>query len=199
MRKIYTINEDEQQLLDLASKFDYSEHISMREEIIKLTASFEYSKGGDTLFRGYFTPYLSYRNISNAKHGKLISDGNKFSFKYGFNKSGDLIYCLYKDEVEELIQIDPQCSTGYQIELGRKELSRITLCKYENNRIISVDSMCIFGNAIYEFIYEKYIYSESILQSIEMIHKIGLYAPRYHALYLNNSDKYILDKQWCDE
>ena len=198
MRRIYTVNEDEQQLLDLAGKFDYSEHISMREDIIKLITSFKYSKGGDTLFRGYFTPYLSYQNISNAKHGKLISEGRKFSFKYGFDKNGNLIYCLYEDDAEEIIQIDPQCSTGYQIELGRKELSRITLCKYENDRIISVDSMCIFGNAIYEFIFEKYIYSESILQSIEMIHKIGLYAPRYHALYLNNSDKYILDKQWCD-
>lgn len=200
MRKIYTINEDEQQLLDLSSEFEYSKYISMHTDIIKLIESFKYSKGGDTLFRGYFTPYLSYQNISNAKPGKLISDDRKFSFKYGFNKSGDLIYCLYEDEVEELIQIDPLCSIGYQIELGRKELSRITLCKYENYRISSVNSMCIYGNAIYDFIFEKYIYkSESILQSIEMIKKIGLYAPRYHALYLNDSDKYILDKQWRDE
>lgn len=200
MRKIYTINEDEQQLLDLASKFDYSKQISMRADIIKLISSFKYSTGGDTLFRGYFTPYLSWRKITNKKLGELINDDNKYSFKYGFNGSGDLIYCLYEDDVEELIQIDSLCSIGYQIELGHKELSRITLCRYENDRVSSVNSMCVFSNVIYEFIFEKYTYkSESILQSIEMINKLGLYAPRYHKLYLNSFDNYMLSKQWSDE
>ncbi len=180
----------------------YTELNKIKSEIVR----FQFSKGGNVFFRGLYTPYLSYQyGLFSNSPGRLIKTDKNFTFKYGFNEKNQLIYVLRNLEgiyTEEYILHLPYCEIGLCYDQRMQLLTDITVCKYNDDLLMSVhhanimDWISYFSFSLTE---ERYHYQEGILTGMEEITGDTKYPTRFHTSYEIFGKEFKLIKQWVSK
>ncbi|MGE7935186.1 hypothetical protein [Viridibacillus arvi] len=158
------------------------------QEIVSVT----YTKGGETMFhRGYYCPSLVHTYIvEGTKRGKLLKRfSKKYSFKYGFDKLGKLIYVQNNDEFEqfkgsqfqEFITYDKNIEIGISVRPDNS-ICMITRCEYEDGKLLKYERSDFEMPEVY---IEEYSYNDNQLVGVET----ASYTP---SICLYNRQKYAV-------
>lgn len=145
-----------------------------RNEVAKNEAYKQYSKGGETIHRGYYYPGLVLDLIAKgASRGRLykrMPKNAKYSYEYTFDKNGRMIKSLQRGEgncspIEEYFLYEKNTVISFIFEYG---LQYITKCDYENDNLIMYTYVRFrFGrtsNNIAEYRCEKYSYENGLFK-----------------------------------
>jgi hypothetical protein len=180
---------DVEELTDI--KNEYANKLSeLRSLAQKEVVKFEYSKGGETIHRGYYCPSPVFDLIvGGAKRGKLYKrkpSFGKYSYEYGFDKNGRLMrvkdvnefttpdscfdeeYLLYGDNVVYGLEFDHM-----------NELRVVSKCMYDHGNIVQYQRS-VGGNEKYDDLHcEKYLYENGLLSEVTIffnaIPSMGIY------------------------
>lgn len=190
----------ERELIDIKTNFAfaYNDLIKFKDTITEC----KFSKGGTVFFRGLFTPFLSFKyGLYNNSRGRMTNSERNFTFKYCFNDN-DLVYVIRNlDDIktEEFIFKYENEEIGLTFDQREKQLTDITLCKYENDQLISVCNAHIMkwmDSCSFSFTTEYYNYQGNTLKSMEEVTGDTKYTTRYHSLYEFNGNEFKIIKQW---
>ncbi|WHY94586.1 hypothetical protein QNK12_14440 [Neobacillus cucumis] len=172
------------------------------EKIVKL----EYSKGGETIHRGYYCPSpVLDLIIGGMKRGRLFKkkkpEFGNYSYEYGFDKDGRLLrvkgvnefttpernyneeYLLYNDYTISGVEFD---NTG--------DIVAVSRCTYENNNIVKYErSVCSLPQ--YADLYlEEYAYENNLLSEVrtfDVTPRIEIYNEQKYKIELNENGKIV--------
>lgn len=158
------------------------------KEIVRL----EYSKGGETIHRGYFCPSPVFDLIvGGAKRGRLYKRKpapGKYSYEYGFNKDDKLIrskgiydeYLIYNEAMDIVYGV------GFD---NRGEINEVSKCSYDNGNMIKYERCLCWIEENADLHYEEYKYENNKLSEVMYfngIPEMGFYS-EYR--YLVNQDE----------
>ena len=190
----------EKELLNIKSTFENSYDVlnSIKNEITEVN----FSKGGEVFFRGLYTPFLSFKyGLFNNSPGRITNSEKNYTFKYCFNNNNKLIFVLRNLDgiaMEEFIIEYRGNEIGLTYNPKEKELTDITLCKYDGNKISSVcyaHIMKWMDSVSFSFTEERYKYTDDALISMEEITGDTKYPTRFFSFYEFNDNKFKLVKQ----
>ncbi|MGE7837629.1 hypothetical protein [Viridibacillus arvi] len=162
--------------------FYRKEIIYLENTISKDIDSVIYTKGGETMFhRGYYCPSLVFTYIvGGTKRGKILKRfSKKYSFKYGFNKLGELIYVQNNDEFEQFQdgQFQEFIIHDRNIEIGitvhrNNSISSISRCEYKDGKLIRYErsELGMQLGTSKELYMEEYNYVDNQLNDVEIFH-----------------------------
>jgi hypothetical protein len=186
-------NEYEEQLLRLRTLTE--------KEIVNV----QYSKGGETLHRGYYCPSpVLDLIVGGLKRGKLYKrkpDFGRYSYEFCFDSNNRLIlvkgvnefttpdsnyneeYLLYNDDTTSGVEFD---HTG--------DIVAVSRCTYENNKIVKYErSVCSLPQ--YADLYmEEYAYENNLLSEVktfEVTPRIEIYEEQKYKVELNENGKIV--------
>ncbi|MFF5400566.1 hypothetical protein ACFY5J_25425 [Peribacillus butanolivorans] len=169
---------------------------SKEKEIITL----EYSKGGETLHRGYYCPSLILDlTVGNFKRGKLFKrkpDFGKYSYEFGFDTDNRLIRVKGVNEFttavsrfdEEYLIYTEDIVFGLEFNnMGHIEV--VSKCTYDNGKIVKYErSVCGTQD------YEEYFYENNILSEVSIFDvtpRIELYEEQKYKIELDEDSKIV--------
>ncbi|MGE7919103.1 hypothetical protein ACQKM9_09150 [Viridibacillus sp. NPDC093762] len=152
--------------------FYRKEIASLENTISKDIDSVIYTKGGETMVhRGYYCPSLVFTYIvGGTKRGKILKRfSKKFSFKYGFNKQGKLIYVQHNDEFgtqfQEFIIHDKDIEVGITVQRNNS-ISNISRCEYKDGKLLKYETSQLGMSK--ELYMEEYSYEGYQLNDVEI-------------------------------
>lgn len=174
---------------------------STEKEIVNV----EYSKGGETIHRGYYCPSpVLDLIIGNLKRGKLLKrkpDFGKYSYEYGYDTDDRLIrvrgvnefttpdsrfdeeYLVYKNDIVYGIEFD-----------NMGQIEAVSRCTYENRNIVKYErSVCGIPHFA-DLYYEEYFYEKNMLSEVttfDVTPKIELYTEKRYKVELNEDGKIV--------
>ncbi|QIZ08579.1 hypothetical protein HFZ78_19230 [Priestia megaterium] len=151
------------------------------EKIVRL----EYSKGGETIHRGYYCPSpVLDLIIGGMKRGRLFKkkkpEFGNYSYEYGFDKDGRLLrvkgvnefttpdsrfdeeYLIYIDEIVYGLEFD---------NLG--ELVAVSKCIYENEKLMKYERSICGMEKFADLHYEEYTYESNRLSEVDLCFHIN--------------------------
>lgn len=156
----------------------------------------EYSKGGETIHRGYYCPSpILDLIIGGMKRGRQFKrkkpEFGNYSYEYGFDMDGRL---LRVKGVTEFTTPDSRFEEEYLIYIDKNvyglefdswgELEAVSKCMYENGKLMKYErSIC----GIEEFVdlhYEEYIYDNQKLSEVNLFFNINPQLERYEEIKL---------------
>jgi hypothetical protein len=151
---------------------------STEKDIVKV----EYSKGGETIHRGYYCPSpvldLIVGNLNRGKILKKKPDFLKYAYEYGFDNENRLVKVKKVNKVNEftppVIRFDEEYlvykkDIVYAIEFDNMgEINVVSRCTYENGNIVKYEH-CGCGLEEYaNLYYEEYLYESGILSEVNL-------------------------------
>ena len=145
---------------------------------------------------------VEYKFSKGDHKGTFMQEGKNFTFKYGFNSDNQLIYVLRDLDgmyMEEYILYLPDCEVGLCFDKRKQLLTDISICKYNDDRLISVHYAHIMDWKDYfsfDLSEEVYQYDNKSLITIEMIEGDTKYPTRYHSSYEMINGELNLSNQW---
>lgn len=168
--------------------------------------SFEYSKGGETIHRGYYCPSPIYDLIvGNAKRGRRLKrkpEFGKYSYEYGFNKDGLLVgikgvnefttpvshfdeeYLIYNKDIVYSVEFT---NTG--------QLDVVSKCTYDNGNIVKYERSLVVLNEHADLWFEKYHYKNKRLSEVSIFQvtpSIELYEEQKYKVELNEERNVVM-------
>lgn len=185
---------------EFASKLSQLQN-SNEKEIV----TFEYSKGGELLHRGYYCPSLVFDLIvGNVKRGKLLKrkpDFGKYSYEYGFDADNRLIrvkgvyefatpvsrfdeeFLIYSDDIVLGVEFD-----------NMGDIDVVCRCTYDNGKIVKYErSVC--GTLEYaDLYYEEYFYENNMLSEVSIFDvtpRIETYEEQKYKVDLDEGGKIV--------
>ncbi|MEK4759853.1 hypothetical protein MHH85_06285 [Viridibacillus sp. FSL E2-0187] len=171
--------------------FYRKEIASLENTITKDIDSVIYTKGGETMFhRGYYCPSLVFTYVvGGTKRGKILKRfSKKYSFKYGFNKLGKLIYVQHNNEFgtqfQEFLIHDSDIEIGITVQRNGS-ISDISRCEYKDGKLLRYERSQLgmqLGTSK-ELYMEEYNYVDNQLNDVEIFHYI-------HSINLCNREIY---------
>lgn len=157
------------------------------EKIVRL----EYSKGGETIHRGYYCPSpVLDLIVGGMKRGRLFKkkkpEFGNYSYEYGFDKDGRLLRVKGVNEFttpdsrfgeEYLIYID---DIVYGLEFDNSgDLGVVSKCIYENEKLMKYERSGCWTEEFADLQYEEYRYENNLLSEVDFFYNIdpllGLY------------------------
>lgn len=132
----------------------------------------QYSRGGETLHRGYYCPSMVYDIIiGGANRGKLLKRFKKPpTYSYGFDGNGNLVAAKNNDtKAEEVITRHGETEVGITFEgLAENGVSCISLAEYRSGKIYSyVCCNCdIYAQTVSSVYGEVYEYRHGVLHRV---------------------------------
>ncbi len=141
----------------------------------------EYSKGGVTLHRGYYSPSSLDLVVGGCNRGKLIKGlpkNNSYDYEYIFDGKDNLICTKkYSDEFEsvfrciaiEFLVYEQNRVLSFTFDLlnNYTELSFISECQYNDDILLRYESaLCYEGNDCIEINVEIPEYADHLLKSV---------------------------------
>jgi len=179
-------------ILEVYKVADYKDKYDLlKQEAENNTVRFEYSRGGETMHRGYYCPSPTFDLvIGNCNRGRLLKrtpKDSKFSYEYAFDKDDNLISVRQADSIigirdeEYFIR---ENGVEYSLMFHEGMLHCISRCLYENGLILRYDfSLCNFYRYLglpnievskniakycTEITSEIYLYNDGILSKLIM-------------------------------
>lgn len=200
--KINYFNSIIDELCNIAEKYNNNFYL-MNEQYAVLTADIRYASGSKGLHRGYYCPSpILDLVVGGCKRGRIIKKPTKVSheyYQYCFNSSKQLIYINQFIEPTnnspystEFIIRQNNIEYGITYHNGHKDISYLSRCEYENNKIINYATLCYFNgisNDMMSLQFEEYEYKNNILWKAVMYPGI---VPKYN-LYSNTKFEFIYD------
>ena len=158
----------------------------------------EYSKGGESMFWGYYSPSAADLYIGGLKRGKLLKDPSKnvtHSFEYLFdgNKMVCVLYCLPPEynhqygEIEFLVHSEDRI-LSFQYSYNFKFLKYITESIYKNGLLVQYTTVEFLDNKCSELKIEEFEYEDNMLKSV----RYSCYLPSIKLLAAD--EKYIFTR-----
>lgn len=179
------------------SRFYRGELRYLKKKIFQEIVSVTYTKGGETMFhRGYYCPSLVHTYIvGGTKRGKLLKRfSKKFSFKYGFDKLGKLIYVQnneeYDEEFQEFITYDKNIEIGISVRYDNT-IWMISRCEYEDGKLLKYERSNFDMPEVY---IEEYNYNGNQLVGVETASyrpSICLYDRQKYAVRQNSNGEIV--------
>lgn len=184
-------NEYEVQLLHLRALTE--------KEIVNI----QYSKGGETIHRGYYCPSpVLDLIVGGLKRGKLLKrkpEFGRYSYEHCFDSNNRLI--LVKG-VNEFTTPESNYNEEYLLHKGNiisgvefdqmGDIVAVSRCTYEKNNIIKYEwSLCRFPQYADLYI-EEYAYENNLLSEVRTINvtpQIGIYEEQKYKVELNENGK----------
>lgn len=133
---------------ELADQYSNS-YQELYDNALKHVCSREYSKGGDLVHRGFYTPCKMSLVTGGMNIGRLYKrepkDKSVCTYEYWFDKNGKLVCSILLGDYIEFFVYDgnSQLSFGYNIFCGRRDLAYISECKYNGDDIIKYEHALI--------------------------------------------------------
>ena len=160
-------------------------------------SAMQYSRGGETLHRGYYCPSLIYDIvIGGANRGKLLKRFSSLpTYCYGFDKNGYLI--VSENNViksKEIITRNSNTEFGITIEtdgLDAGKIIRISLTSFSSGKIYSY--VCCDCSAESQII--DCIYGETYEYECGMLKRVYCCMPTVSSHFYNKSSKGSIDKE----
>jgi hypothetical protein len=167
--------------------------------------NYEYSKGGETIHRGYYCPSLIYDLIvGNAKRGRRLKrkpEFGKYSYEYGFDLENRLLRVKNVNEFttpdsrfnEEYLVYNNDIVYGVEFNnMGSIEF--VSKSTYENGNIVKYEcSVC--GTRQYATLYyEEYFYENNMLSEVSIFDvtpQIELYEEQKYKIELNDEGNIV--------
>lgn len=185
----------------ISIKHEYADKLyELRSSAEKEVIRFEYSKGGETISRGYYCPSpILDLIVGGMKRGKLfkkkIPQFGNYSYEYGFNNDRlirikginefttpdsrfDEEYLIYVKDVVYGVEFD---------NLG--ELHIVTKCTYENGNLIQYQQSVCSIEELADLHYEEYTYKNNMLSEVSIFNvepSMGFYS---ESRYLVDQDE----------
>lgn len=140
--------------------------------------------------RGYYCPSLVFTYVvGGTKRGKILKRfSKKYSFKYGFNKLGKLIYVQHNNEFgtqfQEFLIHDSDIEIGITVQRNGS-ISDISRCEYKDGKLLRYERSQLgmqLGTSK-ELYMEEYNYVDNQLNDVEIFHYI-------HSINLCNREIY---------
>lgn len=177
----------------------------LRESAEKAITQLEYSKGGETIHRGYYCPSpILDLIVGNAKRGRLLKrkpDFGKFTYEYGFDIDNRLIRVR---EVNEFTTPDTRYNEEYliynkNIVFGIEfdntgEINTVSRCTYENGNITKYERSLCGIQQYADLYYEKYSYKDGSFSEVSTFNitpQIGIYEEQKYMVKLNENSKIV--------
>lgn len=141
------------------------------KEIVRL----EYSKGGETIHRGYFCPSPVFDLIvGGAKRGRLYKRKpapGKYTYEYGFDKDDKLIRC--KGLNEEYLIYNEAMDIVYGVGFHNTgEINEVSKCSYDNGNMIRYERSLCWLEEFADLHHEEYIYENNRLTEVTMFYNV---------------------------
>jgi len=175
---------------------------STERDIVKV----EYSKGGETIHRGYYCPSpvldLIVGNLNRGKILKKKPDFLKYTYQYGFDNKNRLVKVKMVNKITEftppVIRFDEEYlvydkNIVYALEFDNMgEINVVSRCTYENGNIVKYEH-CSCGFEEYaNLYYEEYLYESGILSEInsfDVTPQIELYTEQRYKVEVDEVGK----------
>ncbi|MCL1696445.1 MULTISPECIES: hypothetical protein [unclassified Lysinibacillus] len=158
--------------------------LDLRNATEKKIVRLEYSKGGETIHRGYYCPSpVLDLIVGGMKRGRLFKKkkpkfGN-YTYEYGFDKDGRLLRVKGVNEFttpdsrfdeEYLIYID---DIVYGLEFDNSgELVVVSKCIYENGKLMKYERSGCWTEEFADLQYEEYTYENNWLSEVDFFYNI---------------------------
>ncbi|WP_227936421.1 hypothetical protein [Alkalihalobacillus deserti] len=160
---------------------------AVEEQVVRL----EYSKGGETIHRGFYCPSLVQDIVvGGAKRGRLfkkkIPEFGNYSYEYGFDKDGRLLRIKGMHEFstpdsgfdEEFLLYNGNVVYGLEFtHIGELEL--VSRCFYDNGKLLKYERSQCGMEKFADLHYEEYTYDNNRLTEVALFYNItpqlGLY------------------------
>ncbi|MCF2941899.1 hypothetical protein L1N85_26625 [Paenibacillus alkaliterrae] len=187
----------------ISIKHEYADKLSeLRASVEKEVVRLEYSKGGETIHRGYYCPSpVLDLIVGGKKRGRLfkkkIPEFGSYSYEYGFDKDDRLIrvkginefttpnsrfdeeYLIYRKNIVYGVEFD---------HLGK--LHVVSKCAYNNGNIIKYEQSVCWMEIDADLYYEEYTYENNKLSEVHVFYNIepllGIYS---ESRYLVDQDE----------
>lgn len=152
----------------------------------------EYSKGGECIHRGYYSPSATDIYVIGGSRGRLYKRTPKpghYDYEYIFDKDGCLI-CVkeYAEEFDgvytvELFRREQDRTLSFLFHALDKDLEGISECRYENGALVRYEYALVFHEANYcfEINVERFEYENGLLKTAYL----DTYDPHYKMLQKN--------------
>ena len=135
----------------------------------------EYSKGGECIHRGYYSPSAADMYVTGSGRGRLYRRTPKFgqyTYEYVFDEDGYLI-CVKKYAADldgicsiELFHREPERTFSFIFNAFDKDLEGITECRYENGKLIRYEfALTFFDDRCVEINVESFEYDGEMLKT----------------------------------
>jgi hypothetical protein len=201
LERCIPFQEEQSRLISLAKSYaiDIQKIYQKAEESI---VSREYSKGGQSLHRGYYSPSpiidLVVGNISRGRLIKNLKKERTFHYEYGFDSNKKLL--IVKSFYENKIELIECLNYNNDIVLGLTfdqdyEIVQICECKYYNGNIVQLkDTGCyVFDDSFPTFEKQIYTYGKEGIQFVDMYtyeNNIHLIKHMRHE-FMHNTEGYL--------
>lgn len=173
--------------------------IEVEKEIVKV----EYSKGGETIHRGYYCPSpVLDLIVGGLKRGKLFKrkpDFGRYSYEYGYDTNNKLIRVRGVNEFttpdsrydEEYLVYENDIVYGVEFD-NMGDVDAVSRCTFENGNIVKYErSVCSLPQ--YADLYlEEYVYENNMLSEVrtfEVTPRIELYEEQKYKVELDEDGK----------
>ena len=152
----------------------------------------EYSKGGECIHRGYYSPSATDMYVIGGGRGRLYKRTPKpgqYDYEYVFDKDGNLI-CVkkYAEEFEgiytfEMFRREHDRTLSFIFNAFDNDLEGITECRYENGALVRYEYALLFREVSYclEINVERFEYENGRLKTAYS----DTYSPRHKTLEKN--------------
>ncbi|WP_455749331.1 hypothetical protein [Peribacillus butanolivorans] len=185
---------------EFASKLSQLQN-SKEKEIV----TFEYSKGGETLHRGYYCPSLVLDLIvGNIKRGKLLKrkpDFGKYSYEYGFDADNRLIRVKGVNEFttpvsrfdEEFLIYSDDIVLGVEFD-NMGHIDVVSKCTYDNGKIVKYERSVCGTQEYADLYYEEYFYENNMLSEVSIFDvtpRIEIYEEQKYKVELDEDSKIV--------
>jgi hypothetical protein len=181
-KKLIDFKKDISELVKIKNK--YADCLSqLRPSSEKKIVRFEYSKGGETLHRGYYCPSpVLDLIVGNSKRGRILKrkpDFGKFSHEYGFDAADKLIrvrgvsefttpnsnydkeYLIYLEDVVYGVQFN-----------NMSELDCVSKCPYTNGNILKYEMNHCVTEQSADLHLEEHTYTDNKLSEVTVFMNI---------------------------
>lgn len=151
----------------------------LNEEVSAKAYRYEYSVGGLSLHRGFYSPSSLDLTVKGLSRGRLLKKqpkSGKFDYEYAFDDQNRLICvkCMgYKSSAKiEFLLYENNRVLSFVYDLGNdfNRLSLISECQYNNNKLIRYESaLCIPSETKYkcaEINVEETNYENGLMKSV---------------------------------
>ncbi len=201
--KVYYFQAVIDELYNLAQK--YKNYNLFSNQFSNLTVEVKYASGSKSLHRGFFCPSPTFDLVvGGCKRGRIIKKPAKASseyYQYYFDHNQQLL-CINQfikasnlsPYTTEFIIRQDNIEYGITYHNASKDISYLTKCDYENNKIRNYATVCYFDGISKDMMslqFEEYEYTNDVLSKVVMypgiIPKDNLYNnTEFELLYDNN-------------
>ncbi|KAB7709063.1 hypothetical protein F9802_02765 [Bacillus aerolatus] len=187
-------------------KNEYKSNLSqLRNLTEREVGQFEYSKGGETIHRGYYCPSPIYDLIvGNAKRGRLLKkkpEFGKYSYEYGFDNQDRLIRVRGVNEFttpisrfdEEYLIYEKDII--YSVEFSNTgEINVVSKCTYNDGNIVKYERSLVIFEEDADLHFEKYYYKNNKLSEVSIFQvtpSIEMYGEQKYTVELNEDEQIV--------